>query len=684
MGISVIGSSASSSGGSASGFQVSFDDSLANNTIQLDREYPAGGYEISLAIEDATFDIYGMGPDGSFTGYTNSLSVVFTAPTSVLAIYGTVANQKYTFGFSGGSSSPSSAGDAEGAGAYITAVTGSTNLAFAGDTTTISGGNFRNDLRVWFIGQDAVEVEAPAVMVSSTTAATITRPAVLLEALAPYTLKVKNNSIPEPIGTGVHILEDAVSVGTSPTWVTNTYVTPFFTPGTAYSAAIQATDPEGGSVTYSIVDGVLQDGLSLNSSTGVISGTTSLTDTRQVTFRATDQGGAYTDRTLMISYLGSWSSYIPQDAKELESYSFQFLATTSEEVNYSNVSYGAGGWDFDGEVLKELTVIRGERYEFSLDSTGHPFNLQTAAGAYDAGSLYTTGITNSGTQSGLFEWTVDAAAPNTLYYADQNDPSNYGIINVIDQPATPIGTPVYTVVSGSLPDGLSLATNGYLTGTPTTPGQGSAFTVRATFSQQGYVETEAVIDTATLNSELFTSNTTWTVPFTGDVAIVAVGGGGSGACRWSYEYGCCPGGGGGGGIQTATVSATTGDNFYITIGSGGSSVSGNLRSGNTGNTTSVNTPYGTYSAAGGGGGGVDRGGYSSYNGAQVNQDSGVYNGVGSKTPMTKTATGSTFVGVSMGAGYGSSSTYGYGGSPNSSNGTSSPGGQGAVLVYWHS
>jgi hypothetical protein len=81
-----------------------------------------------------------------------------------------------------------------------------------------------------------------------------------------------------------------------------------------------------------------------------------------------------------------------------------------------------------------LTLLRGTTYTFSLNVSGHPFRIQTTIGAYDPNTQYTTGITNSGAESGNLVFVVPANAPNTLYYICEYHPAMNGVINITDAP----------------------------------------------------------------------------------------------------------------------------------------------------------------------------------------------------------------------------------------------------------
>lgn len=71
-----------------------------------------------------------------------------------------------------------------------------------------------------------------------------------------------------------------------------------------------------------------------------------------------------------------------------------------------------------------------------------------------------------------------------------------------------IGTPTFSITSGSLPTGLSMSSSGAISGTVTNPvatDTTSNFTVTATISAYGYTETRAF--TVTVNSPIITFNT---------------------------------------------------------------------------------------------------------------------------------------------------------------------------------
>jgi hypothetical protein len=91
----------------------------------------------------------------------------------------------------------------------------------------------------------------------------------------------------------------------APVWVT-------FSPGavgtSAFSYTFVATDDSGDTPTYSVASGAVPTGLTLNSSTGVLSGTATASGTFTYTLRATDVNGRSTDTT-SISQVVSLTLY---------------------------------------------------------------------------------------------------------------------------------------------------------------------------------------------------------------------------------------------------------------------------------------------------------------------------------------------------------------------------------------
>jgi hypothetical protein len=93
--------------------------------------------------------------------------------------------------------------------------------------------------------------------------------------------------------------------------------------------------------------------------------------------------------------------------------------------------YTFNGAGTDGDDNATLYLYRGFTYKFAVNSSGHPFHIQTSSGAYNASNLYTDNVTNPGTQSGTITWTVQMDAPSTLYYVCQYHSAMAGTINIV-------------------------------------------------------------------------------------------------------------------------------------------------------------------------------------------------------------------------------------------------------------
>jgi ribosomal protein S11/alpha-tubulin suppressor-like RCC1 family protein len=156
----------------------------------------------------------------------------------------------------------------------------------------------------------------------------------------------------------------------------------------------------------------------------------------------------------------------PPSTKFITDASFSVNATSGVAINVSNS--GSGAYVINGSSNPTLTVIRGMKYIFSVDASGHPFWIQTVAGAYSSGNVYST-IANNGQDVGTIVWEVALDTPNTLYYACQYHSSMIGTINVIDGPIVASSNGAITYASSD----ISLATVHPSTGSVTLKAVGS-------------------------------------------------------------------------------------------------------------------------------------------------------------------------------------------------------------------
>jgi len=92
---------------------------------------------------------------------------------------------------------------------------------------------------------------------------------------------------------------------------------------------------------------------------------------------------------------------------------------------------GSSAYTINSSSNPALTLYRGFTYTFNVSASGHPFWIQSVSGAYSSGNLYSTGVTNNGTQNGTITFVVPANAPATLYYVCQYHSGMAGTINVL-------------------------------------------------------------------------------------------------------------------------------------------------------------------------------------------------------------------------------------------------------------
>ncbi len=86
----------------------------------------------------------------------------------------------------------------------------------------------------------------------------------------------------------------------------------------------------------------------------------------------------------------------------------------------------------DGLNNPSLSFVRGATYYLNVSATGHPFWIQTTGNGYVSGNVYSSGVTNAGTQNGQVVFTVPLDAPTILYYQCQYHPMMYGTILIKD------------------------------------------------------------------------------------------------------------------------------------------------------------------------------------------------------------------------------------------------------------
>ena len=232
------------------------------------------------------------------------------------------------------------------------------------------------------------------------------------------------------------------------------YTTPnTYTNGTAITANLP--NPLGGTPTsYVVSSGILPIGLSINPTTGVLSGTPTAPTAGlvQVTIRGSNGTGLIT-QTISITVNDTAPTALNYTTPNTYTDGTPILVNNPNPTGGTPSSYAiTGGALPAGLTLNATTgVISG-----------------TPAGAQTALSVTITGTNGVGSAFKAITNTVTATAPTALHYAT---PSTYIMNTVIpnNSPNPVGGTPAsYAITAGSLPAGLHLdLTTGDIYGTPT-------------------------------------------------------------------------------------------------------------------------------------------------------------------------------------------------------------------------
>jgi hypothetical protein len=221
--------------------------------------------------------------------------------------------------------------------------------------------------------------------------------------------------------------------------------------------------------TFAVISGTLPTGITLNASTGQLSGTPTDTSytTRSLTFRVTDALGATADASGSIIYRNfpAFTFAFPP-AMRTRSYDTTQLAPSTFHTPGTFSLIG-------GTPPTGISFTGGSSFSLSGTPTDTSYTDRTLTIRYvdAAGNLVDTDGTLTYKDNVAISGTFPAASQGVSYSSTALSASGG------------YGTNVWSVASGSLPTGLSLnSSNGALTGTPSAAGTFS-FTVRVTDAQ---------------------------------------------------------------------------------------------------------------------------------------------------------------------------------------------------------
>ena len=255
------------------------------------------------------------------------------------------------------------------------------------------------------------------------------------------------------------------------------------TVGTTYSQTMTAT---GGTTPYNwtVSAGTLPAGLSLSTG-GVVSGTPTTTGTKALTFKVTDSNSTTTTKPLSIT---------------INSVPINIITTTltagTVGTSYSQTLSATGGTAPYTWVVSAGTLPAG----LSLSTGGVISGMPTTAGS----SSFTVKVTDStgatATQSLSITFNNPAISITTTTLANGTVGTAYSQTLSATGGTAPYA---WTIIAGTLPAGLSLSTNGVISGTPTAACSATSLTCRVTDSLSNTATQSLSI---TINSAVTTTN----------------------------------------------------------------------------------------------------------------------------------------------------------------------------------
>lgn len=225
----------------------------------------------------------------------------------------------------------------------ITGYSGTVLESNTTNTINIVGTNFSSGAVATLIGTDGTEYNATTTTVSNLTLIQATF-GQLPANKEPYDIRVTNPS------NLYGVYYDVLTVNDTPAWTTTAGSLGSFEETSSVSVTVSATDEEGDAITYSVSSGSLPSGLSLNSSTGVISGTPSTVsaDTNYSFTISATAGGQTSNRVFSITILEKGPVWVTLsnlgEIAEQASFSTQLSATDENSASITYSSSNMPAW----------------------------------------------------------------------------------------------------------------------------------------------------------------------------------------------------------------------------------------------------------------------------------------------------------------------------------------------------
>jgi hypothetical protein len=134
----------------------------------------------------------------------------------------------------------------------------------------------------------------------------------------------------------------------------------------------------------------------------------------------------------------------------------QFDITNNGSSAFQYASTGIGFTEATDNPT--ISLVRGKKYHFSVNASGHPFQIQTSY-QNTSGTAFVDGITNNGAAVGVVTFKVPFNAPDTLYYQCTNHVGMAGTF-IIGGQGLGISSEGTTIIERGVTDINFASTNG--------------------------------------------------------------------------------------------------------------------------------------------------------------------------------------------------------------------------------
>lgn len=261
------------------------------------------------------------------------------------------------------------------------------------------------------------------------------------------------------------------------TWITPSGTIGDYTQGQSLTFTLSASTTLGGTLSYVLANGsTLPSGLSLNSVTGVISGSPAYVSVNTITYfsvSATETSGS-----IQYPNIQGFSILVTSTVWQTSSGSIGIFSENSA-INYQFVAIASQLSNIIEYELLNGTLPTGTLSPVTIDSTGlltgtPDVVVQNTTYTFSVRAKEYNGTTLVGFKDRTFSMTVDIGIPTpefttpsgTLFSAYDSTWQSFQLQYIDQNPTSPI---VIKIVFGSLPPGLEINTTGLIRGYPLPP-----------------------------------------------------------------------------------------------------------------------------------------------------------------------------------------------------------------------